>query len=83
MVKDPPALNASCMHYYLSVFMCFENTNHSHLFSVMHGGIMMQGLKQETIWRFFVCVGVCVCVCVSLSLCVAVCGWVCVFVCMK
>lgn len=24
MVKDPPALNASCMHYYLSVFMCFS-----------------------------------------------------------
>lgn len=69
MVKDPPALNASCVHCYLSVFMCFENTNHSHLLSVMHGGIMTQGLEQETIWSFFPPVRI---VCVFVSLCCAV-----------
>ena len=69
-------MNAACVHHYLSVFMCFENTNHSHLLSVMHGGIMMPGPQTGNNLSFFS--PVCVCVCVSLSLCVA--GLVCLCV---
>lgn len=78
MVKDPPALNASCVHHYLSVFMCFENNNHSHLSCVMHGGIMMRGPQTGNDLELFF-----FSVCASLFLCVAVCVLgVCVCVCM-